>query len=168
MTNYITATFRTRDELKNALLGLESIGVKEDQITIIAKEDTHKGYAELHEDVDIEKSTSEAATTGSLIGALLGGVVAATAFVLPGVNVIVGGALAATLLGAGAGAMTGAVAGGLLGALGAYGVSEADAKVYEEEIKSGSTLIMVQPTSNVQHREITEVLGRENAYRLAA
>lgn len=168
MTKYITATFRSPEALEHALIELERINVHKDQIGIITRESTQSSIAKYHEDVDIEQSAGEGATAGSLVGAILGGIVSATAVVLPGVNVIVGGALAATLLGAGAGALTGAVAGGLLGALGGYGVSEADAKYYEEEVMSGSTLIVIEPKSALQHEEIKAILGREDAHRLAA
>lgn len=168
MKNHITATFKTRQALEHAIIELGKIGVERDQITVISKEETHNAHVKFYEDVDIEESAGEAATTGSLVGGVLGGILTATAIALPGANLIVGGALAATLLGAGAGAMTGAVAGGLLGALGGYGVSEADAKYYEDEIIAGSSLLMVEPRSALERTEIMNVLNREEAYRLAA
>lgn len=168
MSNHITATFKTRGALEHALLELEKIGIHQDQISLITQEDSHKTYMNIDEDIDIEESAGEAATSGSLVGAILGGIVTATAVALPGINIVVGGAVAATLIGAGAGALTGAVAGGLMGALGAYGVSEADAKVYEEEIKAGSALLMVKPRSAIEHERIKNLLIREDTSRLAA
>ncbi|GEM_PF-4727467 len=168
MKNQITATFKTRETLEHALIELEKIGIEKDQITIIATEETRNHHTKYYEDVDIENSAAQGATSGSLVGGVLGGLVTATALALPGINLVVGGALAATLLGAGAGAMTGAVAGGLLGALGGYGVSEADAKFYEKEIMAGSSLLMVSPEDETEKAKVLAVLNAEKAYRLAA
>ena len=171
MTQLITTSLKDRAELRETLAELESIGIREEQTTVLANEDVHRehlSHAPEHHDESVEEGAAEAATAGGLVGAVLGGIVTATALALPGVNVVVGGALAATALGAGAGAMTGAVAGGLLGALGTYGVSEAEAAKYEEDIRGGRILLMVKPETEMQHQEIARIFATHEKARLAA
>ena len=45
MTNYITATFKSRESLEHALTELDKIGVRDSQISLIAKEEAHKSYS---------------------------------------------------------------------------------------------------------------------------
>lgn len=103
--------------------------------------------------------TAKQAASGAASGAVTGGAVGALAGlavvtgVLPGLGALfIGGPLAAALgLGAtastiAAGAATGAVAGGLIGALTGIGVSEPDAHLYEERIKKGDVMVVVEST----------------------
>jgi stress response protein YsnF len=62
--------------------------------------------------------------------------------------VLAAGPLIAMLVGAGAGA----VAGGIIGALVDAGVPEEDAKLYEEGIRRGGTLLMVRADNNIAQR----------------
>tara|TARA_B100000686_G_scaffold339614_1_gene413979 strand:+ start:1321 stop:1839 length:519 start_codon:yes stop_codon:yes gene_type:complete len=172
MTQLLTTTLRNRSELQSTLNELEQIGVRDEQITVLSNEKTHhKHFGTLdedHQEETVEEGAAEAATSGGLVGAVLGGVITATSLALPGVNILVGGALAATLVGAGAGAMTGAVAGGLLGALGTYGVTEAEARKYEEDIRAGRILLMVKPSDESQHIDIARIIAEHDKKRLAA
>jgi hypothetical protein len=72
--------------------------------------------------------------------------------------VLSAGILAATL----GGAAAGAAAGSLLGALTAAGVSEEEALYYENEFKSGKTLVAVN--ADGRYLEATSMLRRLGAY----
>jgi hypothetical protein len=75
--------------------------------------------------------------SGSLVGGLIG---LLGSLLIPGVGpIVVGGVLASTLTGAGIGAATG----GIIGALVALGVPEADARHFDEGLRSGRTLVTV-------------------------
>jgi uncharacterized membrane protein len=94
------------------------------------------------------------------------------AIAIPGIGaVLIGGPLAAALglTGAAAttvsGATTGALAGGLIGALTGLGVSDSDAKVYEESIKSGGVLVAV-PAQHTDTADATTVLEKHGAQQV--
>ncbi len=91
-------------------------------------------------------------TTGTVIGVVAG--LAIANGILPGLgSLIVAGPLAAALGFTGAaatavaGAATGAVAGGLIGALANIGISDADAALYENLVRSGEVLIVARTES---------------------
>ena len=87
---------------------------------------------------NVAGGTAAGAVTGGVAGGVLGAVAAG---LIPGVGPILGaGILTATVVGAGAGAATG----GLLGGLTGLGVPEDEAKSYENEFKSGRTLVAVR------------------------
>lgn len=103
--------------------------------------------------------TAKQATAGAASGVVTGGAVGALAGlavvtgVLPGLGALfIGGPLAAALGLSGtaatvaAGAATGALAGGLIGALTSVGITEPDAHLYEERIKRGEIMVIVEST----------------------
>ena len=81
---------------------------------------------------------------GGAVGAIAVAVAAiGTTLILPGLGIIVAGALAAGLAGAGAGAITG----GLIGLLIGLGISDEQAKEFEAGIKAGGVVIGVDTKS---------------------
>ncbi len=74
-----------------------------------------------------------------MLGALGGLLLGATALTISGIGLVIAGPLAAVLGGAGIGAVTG----GLAGALAGLGVSEDDARQYEERVEAGDILVVV-------------------------
>ena len=88
------------------------------------------------------------AAGGGVVGGLIGLLVGAGALVIPGLGpVLVGGALASVLgvtgatavVGAGVGAATGGILGGLVGS----GISEEEARYFDESFRGGGTLVTV-------------------------
>jgi uncharacterized protein (TIGR02271 family) len=97
-------------------------------------------------DTELGSKAAEGTATGAGIGGTLGAIIGAiaaigTSVLLPGLGLIVAGPLAGALVGAGAGGLTG----GLLGALVGSGIPEEHAAEYETGIKSGGTVLGVQP-----------------------
>jgi len=74
--------------------------------------------------------------------------------VLPGLNLVIAGPIAAALAGAGAGAATGGVIGALIGA----GIPEYRAKVYEAGILGGGLLLGVETKSDEEADQLEELL----------
>lgn len=120
-------------------------------------------YASVKEDKleEAKEGAATGASTGGVIGAIAG--LAVATGILPGLGtLIVAGPLAAALGLSGAvattaaGAITGAAAGGIIGALAKWGVSEVEAKTYEERLKRGSILLIV--TSELE--EVKDVFKR--------
>lgn len=107
--------------------------------------------------------TTEAATTdteeGGLVGAVagagIGGLIGAG--VLAGVIPVIGPALFAGTLGVlASNAAGGAAVAGIVGALAGWGVPEADATYYESEVVSGKTVVTV--TSSGRYSEACAIL----------
>ncbi len=133
----VVGLFSDRRDAENAIRDLKDAGFKESQI----------GVAMLDKDEqrDIIKDTGSSAAGGAATGAVSGGLVGGIigllgSLLIPGVGpIVVGGVLASALTGAGVGAATGGVIGALVG----LGVPEADARHFDEGLRSGRTMVTV-------------------------
>jgi hypothetical protein len=110
------------------------------------------------------EGTATGAGIGGTLGAIIGAIAAiGTSVLLPGLGLLVAGPIAGALVGAGAGGITG----GLLGALVGSGIPEEHAAEYETGIKSGGTVLGVNPRSaedaTFLEREFTNC-GGTNVY----
>ncbi len=144
----LTGMFTDKDSSENAYKSLRDRGYSDEDINVIMSDDTRKRYYGDVTSVNSELGTKAAEGTGvggaigGTLGAIIGGIAAVgTNLVLPGLGLVVWGPLAAALAGAGAGGLTG----GLIGALVGWGIPEDRAKVYEEGIKNGGTVLGVKP-----------------------
>lgn len=143
MTETITGLFDRYDDARRAVQDLEAAGVAHRDISIVGR-NGHNGAAQ--GGADPAEPAAEDASKGAGIGAAVGGIGGLLAglgmLAIPGIGpVVAAGWLAATAAGAAGGAVIGAAAGGLVGALTNAGVSEADAHVYAEGVRRGSTLV---------------------------
>ena len=118
----------------------------------------------------VAEGTVSGAATGGVLGALAGLLVATG--VIPGLGaILIGGpiAIALGLTGAAAttvsGAATGLIAGGILGALASLGLSDEDARVYEDTIKEGGILLAV-PARLGEENEVSGMLEQGGANQI--
>jgi hypothetical protein len=131
-TRTAVAAFDTRDQAERAVDALRQAGFT----------DEHIGWAMKHEEKpEGTEDAAKGAGTGALAGGALGAAGAAAAMALiPGVGpFLAGGYLGTVLIAAGGGA----VAGGLLGGLTGMGLSEDEAKHYDEQFKAGRAVVTV-------------------------
>ncbi len=148
----LTALFKNPQNAENVYQDLLKKGYKPEDITLMMSDDVHKKYFsnESANENTMGTKTLQGLGIGGAVGGTVGAIAAAlatvgTSLVIPGLGIVVAGALAASLAGAGAGA----AAGGILGALVGAGIPEADVKNYEKGIKEGGVVIGVTPlTSN--------------------
>ena len=170
MNNRINAVFDSPAQAENALLNLRRRGVRDDQLSVIARssDDTvvtasQNGKANgdgSDDSADVAKGAGVGVATGAGVGALFG----LAAFAIPGIGpFITAGALGATLGsaaagGAAAGAVVGGTAGAITGALTRVGYDEEDAKFFGEEIERGKVLVAVETGDNVSDDDVREVL----------
>lgn len=118
---------------------LRDARIDEDDISVISPQSDENDL----------KDGSEAAMTGTGIGAALGGAAGALAgaglLAIPGLGpVVASGWLVATLAGLASGAVVGGVAGGIVDALANTGMTAEEARVYAEAIRRGSTVVTVR------------------------
>ena len=164
MEHLVTATFKTHLAAEDALRNLELTGVNDSQISIVLTDETRKGGFNLETHSKADEGVAGGATAGGIIGAVLGALMAAGTIVIPGLNLVVTGALVGSL----AGLATGATAGGLVGGLIGSGISEHEAKIYEKDVKNGAILIAVKAEDADQKKRVKELFERADAYNLAA
>lgn len=141
-----TKLFKTKDEAEKAYQDAIDAGYKPQDINVIMSEDSKNKY---YNSILVKEGSKvgTGAGVGGATGAAIGGTIAAvaaigTALVIPGLNLIVAGPLAAGLAGAGAGG----IAGGLVGAMVGWGIPEDKAKVFASGIESGGILLGVNET----------------------
>jgi predicted phage tail protein len=164
MSHRINATFKTKLTAEAVLLELERIGVTKDQISALMSDTSRGKVFNIESHTKAAEGTSIGAATGGIIGVILGGLATATAMAIPGLNIVVSGAMVSALAGLGAGAATGGLIGGLIGA----GMTEHEAKLYENEIKNGAILISVEAIDSEQKDRIKEIFKRQEAHNIAA
>jgi uncharacterized membrane protein len=145
--------FEGMERAERALNGLKDAGFTPEQVSVVAKD--KRDVQQMSDNTDmVAEGAGAGAVTGSLLGGVAGFLVGISALVIPGIGPIVGaGIIGSTLAGAGIGAATG----GLIGALTAEGVSEDDARGYEESVKQGGILLSVRANSDAQVQQAHQV-----------
>jgi uncharacterized protein (TIGR02271 family) len=150
----VVAVFNSRAEAERAVADLKRAGFKDDEISLVGKDDRAGAHGE-------GNKAGTGAATGAAVGA---GAAALTSLgitfgVIPVIGPVLAlGPIAAALLSAAGGA----AAGGLIGALIGLGVPEHEAKYYEGELKSGRYLVTVKAGN--RYDEAWALLHRLGAY----
>jgi len=157
--------FSDTDHAEMAINDLKAAGVRGTDISYVYSAEG-KTVIEEGDGSSVGGSAAAGAGTGAIIGGIAGLVVANG--ILPGLGTLFVAGPIATALGltgaaatTAAGALTGAAAGGLIGALTGLGVSEEEAKVYEEKVKLGSVLIAAKSGDPDKAREIFQNHGAD-------
>ena len=151
----VTGLFKNRVAAEAAVDAVLKRGYTRDDISVMMSDATqHKEFA-----LQARTHAADGAGVGGALGGVVGAVLAAivavgSTIILPGINLVIAGPIAAALAGAGAGAATGGVIGALVGA----GIPEYRAKVYESGIKSGGILLGVEPKSDEEVDKLEELL----------
>jgi len=155
----VVGVFEDREDARDAIEALKAAGFDADTISILSpdKQATQEIAA------DTGTHAGSGAATGAVAGGILGGLggwlVGIGALAIPGVGpFIAAGAFATALGGAAIGAGVGAIAGALVG----MGVPEDQAKYYEDEARSGKTLVTVR--ANDRYDEARQILRDGGAY----
>jgi hypothetical protein len=165
--NMLTAVFRNHRDARVAYDRLLVRGYTSDEISLLMSESTRKTYTEEYESGKQQPGSmaTEGMAAGGAIGTAVGAAAAAiaaigTSILVPGFGVVAG-PIAAALAGGGAGAVTGGVLGGLIG----LGISEPNARAYEEVLKNGGVVVGVAPhnaNDDAEIRKDLQELGAEH------
>ncbi|BAU63464.1 signal transduction histidine kinase [Stanieria sp. NIES-3757] len=154
MTQYQKAigVFRHRAEAEAALRELQHSGYPMDRVSVIAQNaEQTQGLPGADVREDVGNKADEGATTGAVTGGALGGLtgllVGLGTLAIPGVGPILLAGTAATALATTlAGGAIGAAAGGLVGGLIGLGIPEERARVYNDRVKQGYYLVIIEGT----------------------
>ena len=166
--NLISAVFDNHSEAEAAARELREAGVPDSALSVIARRQGggggDYGDAETHEVKEKGEGVLKGAIGGAGVGALLG----IAALAIPGVGPLAAaGAIASGVIpeAAAIGAGAGALAGGLTGLLTKHGVSEEDAKYYEERINSGGVFLSVDASAaGVSPDQVRDILYRNGGH----
>lgn len=144
MSDVITGLFENSAKATNAIHKLETLGVTQHDISIVANDSYSK------EDFAVDESSKAAeggiigaATTG-VIAAVVGGLTAVGAVATGGAGLLATGPIVAALAAGGAGAAAGGTVGAIIGAF----IPEHEIKYYEDAIEKGSVLVGVKYNSD--------------------
>lgn len=168
MTQTVRGIFYTPAAAERAVADLIAGGFARDRISLISPGSAEAEHLKLPgSDAEHVEELAVGAVGGGLLGGALGALVGMIVVAIPGIGpVLLAGPLAAAISGAGVtmavGAGAGAVGGGVLGALAWAGLTGDEAHVYEEFLRRGGTLVMVQ-ASNAERALATEILHRDGA-----
>jgi hypothetical protein len=154
--------FTNRADAERAVDELHRAGWSEEEVGFVGH-DRAAGEAEPAPQVEggfgDEAGTVQRAAAGAGTGAVAGGFLGALAAgLIPGIGPIVAGGVLAGLIG---GAMVGGGLGAVAGALTGMGVPEAEAQSYEEDFRSGRTLVTVE--AGLRRQEAYDILERNGA-----
>lgn len=142
--------FSTRQDIEHALEELRTAGFPMSEVSVIARDaDRDDEIAGVEVQDHIGNEAGRGAAAGAIAGGATGGIVgfigALSALSVPGIGpILTGGALASVIGDALIGSAVGAAAGGLVGALTGLGVPEERAEVYNERLKRGDYLLLVE------------------------
>jgi len=165
----ITGTFSNKAEAEKAISDLEASGIKSSEISLIVSEATRQKM--FNDNVTNEerasssvKSAGSGAVLGGALGALVAGLTAVGAIVVPGIGFLAAGPIVAIFMGAGAGAATGTLAGALVGA----GIPDAEANEYEKALKSNKALVIVHTDDVMKAGAARDIFRAYNSFYKAA
>jgi hypothetical protein len=144
----VVGHFRDRDGAERGIRALRDAGFPLDQIGVAMRDRSEQ--TELIEDTGTKAAEGAAAgaVSGGVLGGILGLLIGTGALVIPGVGPVVAGGALASALGitgatAAAGAGIGAATGGVLGALLGAGISEEEARYFDQRFREGGVLVTV-------------------------
>ncbi|WP_417451104.1 hypothetical protein [Kordiimonas sp.] len=163
MSKTVSATFKTAVAVRQAILELEAAGFTEKQLSIVAADNSIGQSFNVERESKAAEGGAIGGVTGGVIGAIAAGLAAVGSVVIPGVNLVVYGTLVAAAAGAGVGAAAGGLAGSLIG----LGIPEFVAKRYEDEIKDGAILVVVEAEDSDEAKKAKDIFERGDAHNVS-
>lgn len=154
----VVGVFNNLHDAQAAVRDLKAAGFRDDEIGVVGPGD-HDTVA--GKPIDGGTHAAEGAAAGVATGAGVGALwaIGIAAGLLPAIGPAVAGGILGSILASAAG---GAAAAGLAGALIGLGIPEEEATYYENEFKSGRTIVTVKTTT--RQDEARRILGRYNSY----
>ena len=139
---------------------LRTAGFRDSDISVFYPEKTDSKDLAQEKSNKVQDAATAGGGTGALVGGALGSLVGLASLTIAGVGpFMVAGPMLGALAGPGFGGVLGEIAGALLG----LGMSEGEARLYEERAKSGLVLISVHTDSLELTQRAQEVLLQTGA-----
>jgi hypothetical protein len=132
--------FPTRAAAETAYAALHHAGVNREDMTLFTRAETGEKHREDQVDEAIEIGGGAGASIGASAGGVGGLLAGLGMLVIPGIGPILAvGPIAAALTGA----ITGGAFGGFAGSLTGLGVAEVEAKIAEQHVRAGRSVILL-------------------------
>src|SRR5690606_882772 len=145
-----------------ARAALQTAGFKPDGMKTVALDEVVSVY----KDDQTGSATMERGVTGALLGSVLGGVIGliagASILLTPGNTATFMGSFGTFISSAVVGALAGALFGALIGSLIGRGMKEGDVFLYDDSVRHGRVLLMVQ-SENKRAAEAAHIMHQVNA-----
>ena len=153
----VIGVFRDVKTAEEAVRALRNKGFKDNEISIVAKDDQNKtGKRDMEVGGEMDTDTiSDGTAWGGALGGVAGLLAGVGALAIPGIGPIVA---AGPLAGVLSGAVTGGVAGGLID----LGIPEERGRQYEQELKKGGILAVIE-TSEDKVNDASSILRQNGA-----
>ncbi|MBB3112623.1 putative membrane protein [Paenibacillus phyllosphaerae] len=136
----------------DAIEDLKRKGYTTEEISVVAKD--RDDVKEVTDDTGTKapEGLATGAATGGVLGGVTGLLAGLGALAIPGIGpILAAGPIAATLTGLAVGAGAGGLVGGLIG----LGIPEDEAKRYEDDIRDGRILVLVDADAKRDHDAYT-------------
>lgn len=164
MNPHVTATFKHRAAAEHAVERLIDSGFFQEDISMLVTDTTRGASFTIKEGDKSDSYAATGASAGGAFGAIAALLMAAAVIPTGGLSLVAIGPLAATLAGLGAGGLAGGIVGALVGA----GIPEHEAKVYEQDVKSGNILLAVSVNNKEEQKLAEKILKATDATKVAA
>ncbi|MEZ4371063.1 MAG: DUF3341 domain-containing protein [Polyangiaceae bacterium] len=158
----VFGAFKTPTGAQGAVHTLESHGFLHRDISVLMTESARQHFATVQKNTKGPEGAALGGFAGGVVGAIAAGLTAVVTVAVPGIGLLAAGPLVAVLAGAGAGAAAGGVLGGLIG----LGMSEHEAKLYEDTIRGGGVVVAVDTRSDDETKRAQNIFDEAGALKI--
>jgi len=152
--------YQTQVDVEYAVDALRKEGFRNTDVSVLFSDNQGTKDFAVEKNTKAPEGTVAGATTGVLIGGVLGWLAGIGALAIPGVGpLIAAGPIGAALAGVGVGGAVGGIAGALIG----MGIPEYEAKRYEGRVKDGGILLSVHCDDRNWTAKAKQILERTGA-----
>jgi Protein of unknown function (DUF3341) len=157
--------YQTHADVEFAVDALRTEGFRNTDVSVLFPENKGTKDFAVEKHTKAPEGTAAGATTGLVVGGVLGWLAGIGALAIPGVGpLIAAGPIVAVLTGIGVGGAVGGIAGALIG----MGIPEYEAKRYEGRIKEGGILLSVHSDDSNWAAKAKQILHRTGAQDVAS
>jgi hypothetical protein len=157
--------YQTYADAEYAVDALRSEGFRNTDVSVLFPENKGTKDFAVEKNTKAPEGTAAGATTGVVVGGVLGWLAGIGALAIPGVGpLIAAGPIMAALAGVGVGGAVGGITGALVG----MGIPEYEAKRYEGRVKDGGILLSVHCDDRDWTLKAKQILQRTGAQDVAS
>jgi hypothetical protein len=164
-TRLVVRLFDSPEDLERARAALQTAGFAQEGMKTVALDEVVSVY----QDEATGSATMESGVTGAFMGSIIGGLIGllagASLLLTPGNTATLLDSLGTFASSAIVGALAGALFGALIGSLIGRGMKEGDAFLYDDSVRHGRVLLMVQ-SENKRAAEAAHIMHQVNASRV--
>ena len=161
----VVRLFDRPEDVERAMAAMETAGFKQEGMKTVALDEVVSVY----QDDQTGSATMESGVTGAFLGSILGGLIGliagASILLTPGNNSTLLDSLGTFVSLALMGALAGVLFGALIGSLIGRGMKEGDEFLYDDSVRHGRMLLMVQ-SENKRAAEAAHIMHQVNASRV--